>query len=325
MTKQFEHSVESEISQVTLDQQLTIDCMVGAISAYNDFAKKPWTNPPDFEYITRFYGWDRYFVTNGAIERFGLIFQLKNDPSTWLVAFRGTSSNLDAYEDLWANTVNFKPYEPTRTVPKDIEVACGFNSVYTEKGGGMADSMQGQLFSALKIGKPKTVFVTGHSLGGALASLFTLDVAACLPDTRVINTTFASPRVGKSVWQSTYDKKLDLLGATFRVANYEDYVPSLPPSTLLGYRHVGESFLVNFKVKGAWVPHPVCRHSMKNYQVVVGNAVQRNPQVWYGEFPDKSTTPPDGWTMISSPVPSSEVPEWAELFQDFEKRASARP
>ena len=323
MRIQNEHPNEKNIAQVELNPHLTTDCITGAIDAYADFSRKPWNPPRGFELFSRFSGWDRYLVHKGEEERFGLIFQLKRDPGTWLVAFRGTSSNLDKYEDLWANTVDFKPFGPTRTFPKNVAVASGFNSIYTEKGGSMKASMQEQLFRGITTANKKLsrIFITGHSLGGALASLFALDVAASRPDITVINTTFASPRVGKSVWQGTYEKKLDLQGVTFRVANYWDFVPSLPPR-ILGYEHVGQPFLVDFYVKDAILPHPISRHSADNYQVVLRHAVEAKPQVWRGEFPDQTQSK---WTMISTTPPSSDVPEWAGILHDFERKARANP
>ena len=78
-------------------------------------------------------------------------------------------------------------------------------------------------------------YVTGHSLGGALAQLFAL---ACHDRFMHVSGvyTFGSPRVGDMEWAKTYGT---LLGdRTFRVVNEYDLVPHLPlPGLLLRYWH----------------------------------------------------------------------------------------
>ena len=68
--------------------------------------------------------------------------------------------------------------------------------------------------------------VTGHSLGGALATL------ACSLHPFVATYTFGAPRVGDAdFWQT-------LRGPLFRVVNDRDVVPTLPPRSM-GYQHGG--------------------------------------------------------------------------------------
>ena len=54
---------------------------------------------------------------------------------------------------------------------------------------------------------------------------------------------------------------------------------------------------------------------MNNYQYVLSRAVNENPQVWFGEFPDAANA---GWTMISDAPPSADLPEWAKIIRDLE-------
>lgn len=77
--------------------------------------------------------------------------------------------------------------------------------------------------------------VTGHSLGGALATLAALDLAKeGLPVAAVY--TFGTPRPGGSAFRDDYDA---LLGAvTYRLVLGDDIVPTVAPS-MLGFRHVG--------------------------------------------------------------------------------------
>lgn len=100
------------------------------------------------------------------------------------------------------------------------------------------------------------VYVTGHSLGGALASLMTCVLGADgIPVAATY--TFESPRVGNSEWALWYD---DAYGSkTFRIANSnsgeQDIVTRLPLSRL-GWRHVGRPILLSgpyaFESEAMW-------------------------------------------------------------------------
>ncbi len=73
------------------------------------------------------------------------------------------------------------------------------------------------------------VYVTGHSKGGAMASLgaWMLSQNLGIPVAKVV--TFASPKPGDAHFQSAYQGKLP---QTTRYENYEDIVPLLPPGAV---------------------------------------------------------------------------------------------
>jgi hypothetical protein len=77
------------------------------------------------------------------------------------------------------------------------------------------------------------VFVTGHSLGGALCTLLAADLGASGRKCTVTAYNFGSPRVGNRAFVAMYN---DLVPDSIRVVNGDDLVPTLP--ALLGYRHV---------------------------------------------------------------------------------------
>ncbi|HLJ50535.1 MAG TPA: lipase family protein [Bryobacteraceae bacterium] len=70
------------------------------------------------------------------------------------------------------------------------------------------------------------VYVTGHSKGGAMASLgaWILSQNLGIPVAKVV--TFASPKTGDVAFQQAYQAKLNQI----RYENYQDIVPLLPPS-----------------------------------------------------------------------------------------------
>lgn len=78
---------------------------------------------------------------------------------------------------------------------------------------------------------PPHVWLTGHSLGGALATL----AAAHLPAGQVQGLyTFGSPRVGDAAFASVLPRP-----SHYRFVHRNDWVPRVPPEWL-GYLHAGE-------------------------------------------------------------------------------------
>ncbi len=83
----------------------------------------------------------------------------------------------------------------------------------------------------------KPFYITGHSLGGALAALYAVQFS---PRPSAVYT-FGQPRTGDSRFRDIYNAALG--SHTWRIVNEEDIVPRVP-GVLAGYRHVGhEVFL----------------------------------------------------------------------------------
>lgn len=91
-------------------------------------------------------------------------------------------------------------------------------------------------------------FFTGHSLGGALATLSAADTQARrgYPDAPldIVMMNFGSPRVGNRAFCRAYNA---LVPNSFRIVNGSDLVarmPQTPPRLRGGFRHVGRTVLV---------------------------------------------------------------------------------
>ncbi|PIO70397.1 triacylglycerol lipase, partial [Teladorsagia circumcincta] len=80
------------------------------------------------------------------------------------------------------------------------------------------------------------VWVTGHSLGAALATLAaSYVVAAChVPSSKVFVITFGQPRVGDYRFARAYEEKM---GYSFRVTHWRDWVPHVLPEKFFNYYH----------------------------------------------------------------------------------------
>jgi hypothetical protein len=92
------------------------------------------------------------------------------------------------------------------------------------------------------------VVATGHSLGGALASL----AAGVLRKQGVVTDlyTYGAPKIGLKGLSENLNS--GPMGQTFRVTHKNDPVPKLPPA-LLGYRHISPEYYVtsgNDKIPG---------------------------------------------------------------------------
>ncbi|KAG2428849.1 hypothetical protein HYH02_014261 [Chlamydomonas schloesseri] len=89
-------------------------------------------------------------------------------------------------------------------------------------------------------GRPWRVLVTGHSLGGALATLAAYELAERRTPARSVQRislySYGAPRVGNKAFAEAFDR---LVPDTWRITNTNDIVPSVP--RLMGYCHVGHA------------------------------------------------------------------------------------
>ncbi len=116
--------------------------------------------------------------------------------------------------------------------------------------------------------KPVTsLTMCGHSLGGALATMLALDVAANAdpPFNNPMVYTYASPRTGDTSFVNMYNH---LVPNSSRVANRVDLVPKLPMPALydyvLGLFDLSSVSLLPLP-KVLVNPDPVCSHILTTY------------------------------------------------------------
>jgi hypothetical protein len=161
---------------------------------------------------------------------------LAQSPAGELVAaIRGTATILE-----WLHDAAFL------FVPNPIHAGGGltedgFTAIYRSLRAG-ADPNAASAIAAITTlvggGDVKTLTVTGHSLGAALATLLALDVALNSGTAQLSVYTYASPRVGEMFFQHTYD---GVAPDTYRVHNRPDLVPKVP---FFPYVHVGNDIEV---------------------------------------------------------------------------------
>ena len=153
-----------------------------------------------------------------------VIFGFNNDIQSIFVGFRG-SSNMQN----WIDNIQCKQISPYND--KSIYVEKGFYNLFS--------SLSVNIYSILdrmtKKYNTNVVFVTGHSLGGALATLLVFDIQYYQYNYNVYSLiTFGSPRVGNNEFSDMFTNyKI----TSYRVTHYHDIVPHVPEE-FLGYRHI---------------------------------------------------------------------------------------
>ena len=169
-------------------------------------------------------------VINGAMRRV-------------LVSFRGTASLANVYTDLNILKVG----ADNRHGTSGPHIHEGFHTAYYR--GGVAFELEtrlAELFRERAADFNHELWITGHSLGGALATILAWRLArhAILPDSvHIYVVTFGAPRVGSPGFADAFDA-LDNV-TLWRVVNRHDVVPRVP---FVNYEHAG--ILIHLKPNG---------------------------------------------------------------------------
>jgi hypothetical protein len=165
---------------------------------------------------------------------------------TAFVSFRGTSDGAEWVANLDAVPGDYRP------IGGFGQVHAGFQDVYELVRTNIATNL------ATATADCDQILITGHSLGAALAVLAAPDVFLNMPPNKIEPRliTFAGPRVGLSDFVGKFNADIE---SCFRVVNFLDIVPYLPPAP---YVHVGAQISVDSSgpVQIAW------RHSLAAYR-----------------------------------------------------------
>jgi len=265
---------------------LLIDASLQAYCAFNQddpekCQQQKIVSPAGFHFVDYWTGVDSLFSRDKHIECYGVIFRSNVAPFTYIFAFRGTSSTWDVLDDLGAESKDFVAHDSQVSIPANVTVESGFFDVYSESTKN-TPSMQSQLFQLIDKYQASDkqiaqIYITGHSLGSSLSTLFTLDLALSRPNINASNINFASPRVGNDKFVAFYESQEAQQNAntrTLRVQNTYDKVPCVPPN-LLGYEHTSYACLIAF-YKDSWIGklNLLDCHSSNNYSAVLNDAAK---------------------------------------------------
>lgn len=140
------------------------------------------------------------------------------------VVFRGSESIKDWFYDLQIHKHHLKD---------EIWVHSGFYKQLYENG--VYDKILASVKQILNEHPDFSLYVTGHSLGAALATLCGFMFSQELKN-QITVVSFASPRVGDVEWKNAFEKQDNLVH--YRIANDRDIVTAFP---MYKYHHVGKT------------------------------------------------------------------------------------
>lgn len=158
----------------------------------------------------------------------GLIFLHEDDNDTQayvrrqgndiIVAFRGTESIRDMCVDTKISRVQLDFF------PSGAYVHRGFSLQYRSLRDKVLEQV-GALSQEEEQGKPSRLVFTGHSLGGALATIAALDAGLQDLADEVVCVTYGSPRVGNSAFAKLFNRIVDI---SYRFVQGSDVVAHSP-------------------------------------------------------------------------------------------------
>ncbi|KAI3415670.1 hypothetical protein GPALN_005263 [Globodera pallida] len=157
-----------------------------------------------------------------------------------ILSFRGTDSGMQLFQE----TTQIALFKSTESLKEGwgkvgtyfLEI---FNQLVNE--GKILDD----LAKLLNTYEDYELWVTGHSLGGALAAI----ASANIVDSELISAqklklvTFGQPRTGDREWAAAIDQNLPHFN--YRVVHNRDMVPHIPPEWFKGYQHYGTEIFYN--------------------------------------------------------------------------------
>jgi triacylglycerol lipase len=190
---------------------------------------------------------------------YGFLAKGKTDPTLFVVAVRGTDGLVEWLIDAKFLLVRHPTYPTT-------QVEQGFWGIYqtmslVETATGTAHAIAADWIATM-VGTG-SVTITGHSLGSALATYLTLDVAVKL-GSRVTACLFASPRTGDAAWAAFFDTKV----TTYQLYNYILDVVSHVPT--LGYATLSRVTVLEPKTANAHIRLDVfCNHHVICYCAMI--------------------------------------------------------
>lgn len=229
-----------------MDYSKALKCVLLSQEVYKDFAQLRFSGFPT---ITP------NFIDQTDTDTQGALIADTGGSTTYIV-FRGSEkqTDWDTNFDFEQEVVEFRQEVIQEQIVQERE------QVYPYKGGsqsgakmhrGFAEaylSVRPQIHNYLKSNPTQNVTVTGHSLGGALATLCAVDIQYNFANLAIEIYTFGAPRVGNDGFRESFNRRVP---NSYRLIYGMDIVPALP-RTWQGYRHVekeyrlGQRFSLNF-------------------------------------------------------------------------------
>lgn len=243
------------------DLKTAIDLAQLSVVAYNqriqciNSGKEAITVPPPYTLQEVFFEAVNSTLNDSCLDDSGIVpiaFIATNERNVFL-SFRGT----DTVEEVLADFLAFQiPYDQ---IPDGGNVSEGFLNIYK---GTDSNPLQPAIISKLDdlimTGNYDNLYITGHSLGAAVAVLAFPDLSQNTSISKVFMYNFAGPVVGDGKFVSAYEGEYSADRVSWRIVNTNDLVPKLPPIGLdcpdFMYEHVSGEQDITFGVELPMLP-----------------------------------------------------------------------
>ncbi|MBD2258557.1 lipase family protein [Pseudanabaena sp. FACHB-2040] len=228
-----------------VDNAIALTCARLCQEVYKDFSGIKFEALPDTD-TTLIQSEDSGFTDTQVA------FLHKEGSEQIFVVFRGSDRSVD-----WMNNFQIRqqvyPYGDGNS---DVKFHCGFMTAYF--------AVRDRLLPAIeKIPQPKIV-ITGHSLGGALATIAALDIQYNITskNNQAIEVyTFGAPRVGNQALAESYNQRVP---DSFRYVFGWDIVTRTPRSWQ-GYTHVEKEVVLGSRWTWRVLSRRFSDHAIDNY------------------------------------------------------------
>lgn len=242
-------------------------------------------NSSEFSYL-RDYGWQimPYHESSGKVAaNFSLAHNYFPDINKhiYLVTFRGSADKGDWKVNLQTRQVPYQdkviPAQPQENMPNGTPaVHEGFIS-YTDTMvlASVIDENQNfkGIFRKVYEDPDAYLILTGHSLGGAAATLLGERLVSLgMPKDKFVVITFGAPAVGNDAFAAAYGDKIDLM----RITNTADPVPGSLQTVFGGYKQFGYNYKYHLSMKMSNFQHDIAMyfdHSVSEYFKTFDRAV----------------------------------------------------
>lgn len=183
-----------------------------------------------------------------------------------VIALRGTQTEGEWLNNLTTRQVNFRTRQPDYG-----RIHLGFQRVQ--------EKIITQIRRAIPQLAPNLpLYLTGHSLGGAVAMLTAADLVSdnTYPRNQIQVYTFGSPRLGDPTFARYYN---GLLPNTFRIVNLADSVPYTPPLNFRGneFVHNGQEWSFLSQLGDTLINHAIETYQTALQRDVVVNQTRSYP------------------------------------------------
>jgi hypothetical protein len=211
---------------------------------YSVAAGESATSPDGLTYVSDFSIW------LDPVPKIAVLWKSTSNPSIGYLAFRGTMQAFEWAVDAAYHQVAYEfATPPVATTPAYVHG--GFYDAYL--------NVASAIRTAIASSGITKLFITGHSLGGALAALATADLSGMSTSgsavaTTISTTTFAAPRTGNQTWAAQFESQRTTIAPNYiQVVADGDLVPATPLAFMvnpfdplgesLSFQHVGTPVL----------------------------------------------------------------------------------